>query len=180
MPIEKSAGAIIFRKEGSKTLFLLLQYPSGSRTKKEYWDLPKGHIEKGEDEETTVKREVAEETGLKDIKIIDGFKETIKYFFKSKNKNILKFVVFYLAETKNKEVKISEEHTGFLWLSCEEALKKLTFKNAREIIKKANDFLVKYETWIAKGLNRWIKPRLFIYDLQTKSLRSCFNQNLSR
>jgi len=141
MPVEKSAGAIIFRKEGKETLFLLLHYPSGSRAKKEYWDLPKGHIEKGEDEETTVRREVEEETGLKDIKIIDGFKETIKYFFKSKGRNILKFVVFYLAETQNKEVKISEEHTGYLWLPYQESMEKLTFKNAKEIVKKANDFL---------------------------------------
>jgi len=141
MPVEKSAGAVIFKKEGGKPLFLLLHYPSSTKAQKEYWDLPKGHIEKGEKEEDTVKREVEEETGLKDVKLIEGFKELIKYFFRWEGKNILKFVTFYLAETKEKEVKISREHIAYRWLSYEEALKQLTFKNAKEIIKKANDFL---------------------------------------
>ena len=56
-------------------------------------------------------------------------------------KNIFKIVTFLLAETKTKEVKVSFEHLGYEWLSYEEAFKKLTFKNAKEILKKANDYL---------------------------------------
>ena len=148
MPVEKSAGAIIFRKEGGKTLFLLLHYParakrqtSSTSPRKEYWDLPKGHIEKGEGILETVKREIFEETGLKDINFTGEFKETIKYFFKWKGKNIMKFVTFYLVETKSKEVKISEEHVGFQWLSYDDAMSQLTFKNAKNILQKANDYL---------------------------------------
>ncbi len=141
MPIEKSAGAVIFRKEGKNIFYLLLRYPTGSRRPNPYWDLPKGHIEKGEKAEDTAKRETEEETGLKDIKIREGFKETIKYFFKFEEKNILKFVTFYLAETKTKDVKISGEHIGYEWLPYEKAIEKLTFKNAKEILKKANNFL---------------------------------------
>lgn len=144
MPVEKSAGAIVFRKEGERPLFLLLHYPSGSRAQREYWDLPKGHVEKGEKPEGTAKREVEEETGLKDIKFLNGFKETIKYFFKFEKKNILKFVTFYLAETKTKEIKISFEHLGFEWLPYEKALSRLTFKNAQDVLRKANDYLEKY------------------------------------
>jgi len=141
MPLEKSAGAIIFRREGNKIYYLLLHYPSNAKAPKEYWDLPKGHIEEGEKLEETVKREVAEETGLKDIEFVDGFKEWIKYFFKFGGRNILKFVTFYLAETKEKDVKVSFEHLGFEWLSYEKAIKKLTFQNAKKILKKANEFL---------------------------------------
>ena len=135
MPIEKSAGAIIFRKEKGKMYYLLLQYELG------HWGFSKGHIEKGESFEDTVRREVKEETGLGDIKIINGFKEWIKYFFKLKGKNIFKIVTYLLAETKTKEVKISWEHTGYKWLAYEEALEQLTFKNTKEILKKANEFL---------------------------------------
>ncbi|OIO45197.1 MAG: hypothetical protein AUJ24_00785, partial [Parcubacteria group bacterium CG1_02_36_42] len=131
MPIEKSAGAVIFRKEGNKIYYLLLHYPSNAKAPREYWDFPKGHIEKGEKIEETVKREVKEETGLKDIKLIEGFKEWIKYFFKFKGKNIFKIVTFFLAETKTKTVKVSFEHIGFKWLPYEEAIEKLTFKNAK-------------------------------------------------
>lgn len=143
MPVEKSAGAIIFRKENKENYYLLLHYPSSSKAKKDYWDLPKGHIEKGEKEVDTMKREVEEETGLRDIELIEGFKEYIRYFFKFQGKNILKFVIFYLAETKTKNIKISGEHIGYDWLPFEKAIEKLTFKNAKEIIKKANDFISK-------------------------------------
>lgn len=141
MAVEKSAGAVIFRKEGKKLLFLLLRYPFGGRTSKAYWDLPKGHIEKGEKLESTAKREVAEETGLKDINFINGFQETIKYFFQWKGKDIIKFVTFLLAETKTEKITISKEHIGYQWLSYKEAIDTLTFDNAKDILKKAQVFL---------------------------------------
>jgi len=147
MPKETSAGAVIFRKEDNQTLYLLLHYEAG------HWDLPKGHIEANETEIETAKREVKEETGIQDIEIIDGFKEWIKYSFrdtynleegsKEKASFIFKIVTFYLAETKTEEVKISFEHTGYRWLPYEDAMKQLTFKKAREILEKANNFLKK-------------------------------------
>ena len=145
MPFERSAGAVIFRKKDNEIYYLLLRYQSG------HWDFPKGHIEKGEKEEETVKREVAEETGIKDIKIIKGFKETMKYFFrktyelkkeeKKKAPGVFKIVTFYLAETKTEKVKISFEHIGYKWLPYEQAFEQLTFRNAKNILEKANDFL---------------------------------------
>lgn len=145
MPKEKSAGAVVFRKEGDKIYYLLLHYQSG------HWEFPKGHVEEGETEEKTVKREVAEETGIKDLKILPGFKQYIRYFFrrsyglKGEARRmapfVSKFVIFYLAETKTKDIKISFEHQGYKWLPYEEALKQLTFKNAKEILEKADEFL---------------------------------------
>ena len=72
--VEKSAGAVIFRKEDDKIYYLLLHYQGG------HWDFPKGNIEKGEKLEDTVRREVKEETGIENIKFALGFKEAIKYF----------------------------------------------------------------------------------------------------
>lgn len=135
MPLEKSAGAVIFRKEGGKVYYLLLHYQSG------HWDFPKGNIEKGEKLEDTARRETKEETGIEDINFTPGLKESIKYFYRLKKKNIFKIVTFFLAETKTKKVKISWEHIGYKWLPYEEALEQLTFKNAKEILKKANRFL---------------------------------------
>jgi len=142
MPLEKSAGALLFHKN-KNIEYLLLHYPSGSKTAKEYWDLPKGHIEKGEKEIDTARREVAEETGIQDIEIIDGVKEHIKYFFKFRGETIFKIVTFYLAETKTKDVKISEEHIGYKWLPYEKALEQLTFENAKGILRKAHQYLGK-------------------------------------
>jgi len=67
MLVERSAGTIIFREEGGKTYYLLLNYPRGTRRPEPYWDFPKGHIEKGEKLVDTAIRETEEETGLADI-----------------------------------------------------------------------------------------------------------------
>lgn len=139
--ITKSAGAIIFRREGGKIYFLLLKYAAIGKIEKKYWGFTKGTIEKDEKEIDTIKREIEEETGIKDLKFIDGFKETEKYFFKHRGETVFKTVSYLLAETKTKEVKLSFEHIGYKWLPFDEALAELTFKNAKEILKKANRFL---------------------------------------
>ncbi len=142
MSFEKSVGVVLLRREKDRIFYLLLNYPALShRAKKDYWDFPKGHIEEGETELETAKREVREETGISDLNFIEGFKESIKYFFQHQGKKIFKVVVFYLAETKEKEVRISFEHKGFKWVSFEEALSLLSFKNNKEVLKKANEFL---------------------------------------
>jgi len=158
MPKEKSAGAIIFRRDSGINYYLLLHYPSKNR-KGGHWEFPKGHIEGEESEEETVKRELAEETGISDIKIIPGFKKYIKYFFRQYKENIaeedrktrktswvFKLVVFFIAETKTKEIKISSEHIGFAWLPIEEAIKKTTFKNSKKLLKEADDFIVQRQS----------------------------------
>ncbi|HLD48866.1 MAG TPA: NUDIX domain-containing protein [archaeon] len=136
MSSEKSVGAIIFLR-GKEIKYLLLHYESG------HWDYVKGHIEKGESEKETLLREAKEEAGLTDLKIIDGFKERIRYFFKAEGKLISKEVVFYLAETKTEDIKLSFEHKGFKWLPYADAEKIVTYKNAKELLKKADEFLKK-------------------------------------
>jgi len=151
MPREKSAGAIIYKEENNKKYYLLLHYPAINR-KGGHWEFAKGHIEEGEDYEKTVRREVQEETGLKNIEIIPGFKQHIKYFFKkkedittTKNKKqkwIFKLVTFFIAKANTGKVKISSEHIGYVWLPIEDAIKKTTYKNSKELLKKANEFLL--------------------------------------
>ncbi len=142
--IEKSAGAIIFRRENGKIFYLLLHYPSLThRSEKSFWDFPKGHVEKKESEIDTVKREIFEETGIKEIKILKGFKEKIKYFFRWQGQTVLKFVTFYLAETPQKEVKISSEHLDWCWAEFKKAYSLLAHQNSKEILKKAHSFLEK-------------------------------------
>jgi 8-oxo-dGTP pyrophosphatase MutT (NUDIX family) len=137
MPVEKSAGAVVFRRENGKIKYLLIQYAWG------HWEFPRGLIEKGETIEETAKREIKEEVGIEGLKFIPEFKEWFKFFFRLKGKNIMKIAIFLLAETTTKEVKLSFEHKDFAWLKYEEASEKLTFKNSKKILEKANDFLSK-------------------------------------
>lgn len=141
MAKEKSTGAVVCNREGVESLYLLLHYPTSKRSKKEYWDFPKGHVEEGETEQETAQREIAEETGLTDIVFIDGFKERIQYYFRVEKRTVFKTVVFFLVVTKTIDIELSDEHEGFVWLPYEKAFAKLKFANARRLLKKANALL---------------------------------------
>ncbi len=130
---EISAGVILVRNNPRRE-YLLLDYGS-------HWDFPKGHIEPGEDPQTTAARELQEETGIRDARIVPGFKESMRYFYRKAGEGMLKVVIFFLAETPTGEVTLSHEHSGYLWLPYEDALKRLTFKNARDLLANAQAFL---------------------------------------
>ena len=132
---ETSAGIVLFRKEGSKKLFLLLHYPSG------HWDFVKGKMEKGESTHQTATRETKEETGITDIRFIENFEEWIEYNFKFKGELVQKRVVFFLAETKSEEVIISHEHSGYTWMDYNSAMEKTTFDNAKTVLTKAQELI---------------------------------------
>jgi bis(5'-nucleosidyl)-tetraphosphatase len=134
---EKSAGIVLYLENPEGRLFLLLNYPTG------HWDFVKGKIEQGEDEYQTSKRETKEETGISDIEFIDGFKENINYNFQFEGELIYKEVVFFLAKTKTETVKVSHEHLDYIWLDYNNAMKKITYQNARNILSKANILLQK-------------------------------------
>ena len=132
---ETSAGIVLFRKEESKILFLLLHYPSG------HWDFVKGKMEKGESTHKTAIREAKEETGITDITFIENFEEWIEYNFKHQGELVQKKVVFFLAETKSKKVKISHEHSGYTWLDYNSSMEKTTFDNAKTVLTKAQKLI---------------------------------------
>jgi len=134
---ETSAGIVIFRKENSKNMFLLLHYPSG------HWDFVKGKMEKGESTHETATRETEEETGIKDIVYIENFEEWIEYNFQYQGELVQKKVVFFLAETKTKEIEISHEHSGYIWTDYNSAMEKTTFDNAKTVLTKAQTLLSK-------------------------------------
>ncbi len=140
MKPEISAGILIFRKTEKGREYLLLHYPP-LKPGKDYWEFPKGHLEGKEKPEEAAIREVEEETGLKIKKLIPGFKKKIKYFFRKDNQTIFKIVYYFLAETEDKEVKISSEHLGFRWLNPDKAKKLVKFKNSRQLIEEAELFL---------------------------------------
>ncbi len=137
MLIEKSAGIVVFRRNGSEKEYLILKY--GVR----HWDFPKGHLEENENSLQAALRETYEETGLK-VFLIEGFKDKISYIFRtnySEGQVIYKEVDYFLGEVSiDKEVKLSHEHSKFKWENYDKAMQTLTYQNARTILTKANDF----------------------------------------
>jgi bis(5'-nucleosidyl)-tetraphosphatase len=139
MPSEKSCGAVVFKRNGNRK-YLLLHYEGG------HWDFVKGHVERNETETDTVRRETEEETGLTDLTFIEGYRQPISYYYKRAGKTVYKEVVFFLVETGTNAVRLSREHVGFDWLTYERAIERLTYKNAKDTLRKAHEFLEKLRT----------------------------------
>jgi bis(5'-nucleosidyl)-tetraphosphatase len=134
---EKSCGAVVFLKTEDSTKYLLLNYAAG------HWDFVKGNVEPNEKEKETVVRELGEETSITDAQFIDGFRESISYFYRRQGLTVHKEVVFFLMESHTEKVALSFEHVGYIWLGYQHAMEKLTFKNARDVLQKAHGFLKK-------------------------------------
>ena len=155
MKTEHSAGFVIFRLECGVRKYLLLYkkadgIPKPSKARlgpenarrflgyKESWGFPKGHLDKNEFDLAAAKRETAEEAGITKIKQIDDFKAESKYYLRnSKGELISKTVTWFLGETKQKAVKVSWEHAGFEWLAYKQAIERLTYRQDKIILKKA-------------------------------------------
>jgi 8-oxo-dGTP pyrophosphatase MutT (NUDIX family) len=134
---EKSCGAVIFTKEDDGIKYLLLNYSAG------HWDFVKGNVEPNESEKQTVVRELQEETSITGAQFMNGFREAIVYFYRRQGLTIHKEVVFFLMEAFTNKVELSFEHVGYVWLDYQHALEKLTFKNSKDVLLKAHDFLKK-------------------------------------
>ena len=134
---EKSCGAVVFIKKDDATKYLLLNYAAG------HWDFVKGNVELNESEKETVIRELREETSITEAQFIDGFREAIAYFYRRQGLTVHKEVVFFIMEAYTDKVELSFEHIGYAWLDYQHTMEKLTFKNAKDVLQKARDFLKK-------------------------------------
>ncbi len=139
MPREKSCGAVVFKKN-TTILYLLLHYASG------HWDFVKGQVEANESEKETVMRELKEETGIEGADFVGDFREEINYFYRRRDTTIFKKVTYFLVQSHTSEVELSYEHVAYVWLNYRKAIERLTFKNARNVLKKAHTFLKSVES----------------------------------
>jgi len=131
---ERSAGVVVFRNPSAGRQYLLLN--SGR-----FWDFPKGHVETGETDRAAALRELHEEAGIADAKLLDGFAHQIRYFFRDGKTLVHKSVVFFLAQVESPRIRISNEHVGFEFLSYPDARARLNYPNSREILRLAEEFL---------------------------------------
>jgi len=141
--MEKSCGVVLFNEQK----ILLLQYATGQKEGEwdlqGHWDFPKGHVDKGETEIETATRELEEETGIKNIILLDNFRKTINYKIQKRDRKISKEVVFFIATTVETEINLSHEHVDYGWFDFTSALKQLTYDNARSVLSEAIFFYEK-------------------------------------
>lgn len=123
MKKEKSCGCIILKDNN----VLLIKHNKG------HWDFPKGHIEEGETEQQTAKREVKEETNI-DVEIISEQKYRANYIIE--DKKIDKEVIYFLAKPLSFEIKPQEEEVSTVkWVKIEEAVDLITYETSKNILK---------------------------------------------
>lgn len=129
---ETSAGGVVFccTPEGPRFLLILDSYKN--------WGFPKGHIDEGESPDVTARREIQEETGLGDL-ILRAPLGIIDWFFRFRGRLIHKFCHFYLFESRESEAtpQLSEGITACEWYSSKDALEKISYDNARGMLRQA-------------------------------------------
>lgn len=139
---EISAGLVVFRRTEEGPKFLLLYH--GGR----YWNFPKGKIEAEEKSLEAAIRETGEETGLKmiDLRLKKKFKAYERFTFYRNRKRIFKIVIFYLAESRRRQIRVSSEHEGFGWFLYKDAQRLLrSYKDSETVLRQAYNFLRRSE-----------------------------------
>lgn len=139
-----SAGGAVFKTSKDKKVKWLIIKPAGT----DRWQLPKGKIDKGESSAQAALREVKEE-GEVETKIIEKIGSS-SYFYVFNDTKCFKTVTYFLMEVvkKTKEGH-DQEIDEVTFQEFDKALKLLTFKDDKNILKKAKEIL---ESPIQKSL----------------------------
>jgi len=110
------------------------------------WTFPKGKINKWETPKDAALREIQEETGLHNLKIVCELGK-IRYFYRQEKKLIFKIVHHFLIETSDKQLYPNYEVKEARWFTIQETLDKIGYKNNKMILKKALRKLKKIAAW---------------------------------
>lgn len=100
----------------------------------EYWELPGGKIEFGEQPEQTLSREVKEEFAIKNFKII-RLLDAFSFNAIDENTHWDFLVIVYLCKLENNNLEISDEHEEFAWVLPENISNYLMRNGYYKIIK---------------------------------------------
>lgn len=133
MKLEFSAGGIIFKKSGKSYYFALI-LDSYNR-----WTFPKGQIEKGENPQIAAVREISEEIGITNLRIIKLL-DKINYWYRLNNELYHKYVYFFLMEAPENSQLIpqKQEIKDARWCLPQKALKIIDYKKDNlSLLKKA-------------------------------------------
>lgn len=129
MRCEKSCGGLVFRKQKDLIQLLLIKHKKGG-----HWSFPKGHVEDGESEHETAKREILEETGIH-VHIKDGYREKVFY---SPKPDVNKEVIYFFCISDWVDPTPQEEEISCAqWFDLGECMSRVTYWNDKRLIRKA-------------------------------------------
>ncbi len=127
---ETTAGGVVFRRNKQNEVEILL-----TQDAKDRWTIPKGHIEQGETPRQTAKREITEETGLKEMRVLDHLGKT-EFRYRRQNSLILMTMHIFLVQALGNSDKLIKEDwmNGIRWFKFNEALDKIEYEGIEKLI----------------------------------------------
>jgi 8-oxo-dGTP pyrophosphatase MutT (NUDIX family) len=120
------AGAVVFRTDGGSVRILLVR----SRKNPGVWVFPKGHLEPGESDADAALREAEEEAGISGT-VVGPVGPTLTFQSGDESVAVKYYLVHLTADAA------SPEGRDKVWLAPDEALERLGFQNARDLLRAA-------------------------------------------
>lgn len=128
---EPTSGGIVFRlTRDRKDIEVLLIQDSKGR-----WTIPKGHIEPGETAKMTARREIEEETGLKNVTILTWLGK-IHFKYRRAEQLVLMTTQIYLVQAMDThELPVGEKWMkGIQWFSFADALDTIEYEDIGKLM----------------------------------------------
>lgn len=127
---EPTSGGIVFRRNPKGDLEILLIQDAKDR-----WTIPKGHIEEGEAAKDTAEREIREETGLQEMRVLNWLGK-INFRYRRASSLVLMTTDIFLVQAKGNTNKLKPEDwmNGIKWFPATEALDKIEYEDIGKII----------------------------------------------
>lgn len=127
---ETTAGGIVFRRSEKGEVEILL-----TQDAKDRWTIAKGHIEPGETPRQTAEREIQEETGLKEMRVLNHLGKT-QFRYRRQNSLVLMTMHIFLVKALGDTNKLTKEEwmNGIGWFPFNKALDMIEYEGIEKLM----------------------------------------------